>query len=115
MASELDVRRLPKPEKHPAIFARFGELAAGESFILVNDHDPLHLHDKFEEHLEGKYVWECVDREPGDFQIEITRLTDDPLPPALTDLIASAAERKNRTDLIPVNVVEREPERTPDP
>ena len=40
---ELDVRPLPKPGKHPAIFQAYGALGVGESFILVNDHDPRHL------------------------------------------------------------------------
>lgn len=110
MTSELDVRQIPKPQKHPAIFGRFAELKAGGSFVLVNDHDPQHLHEEFEEHLAGKYDWEYVDREPGDWQIRITRLTDDPLPPALADLLAWATKNAKRTDLIPVNVVEHEPE-----
>jgi uncharacterized protein (DUF2249 family) len=40
---ELDVRPLPKPDKHPRIFELFGALALGESFVLVNNHDPKHL------------------------------------------------------------------------
>ncbi|MGH3125169.1 MAG: DUF2249 domain-containing protein [Streptosporangiaceae bacterium] len=45
---ELDVRPLPKPDKHPAIFGAYEALAAGESFILVNNHDPRHLRDEFD-------------------------------------------------------------------
>jgi uncharacterized protein (DUF2249 family) len=38
--NELDVRELRKPDKHPTIFAAFGALAVGDSFVLVNNHDP---------------------------------------------------------------------------
>ncbi len=38
--NELDVRELRKPDRHPTIFAAFGALAAGDSFVLVNNHDP---------------------------------------------------------------------------
>ena len=45
---ELDVRPLPKPDKHPRIFELFGALAVGESFVLVSNHDPNHLRREFE-------------------------------------------------------------------
>ena len=37
---ELDVRVIPPRDKHPTIFRTFDALPSGESFILVNDHDP---------------------------------------------------------------------------
>lgn len=45
---ELDVRELPKPDKHPAVFRTYDGLAAGESFLLVNNHDPRHLREEFD-------------------------------------------------------------------
>jgi hypothetical protein len=39
-ANELDVRQLRKPDKHPTIFATYAALPVGESFVLVNNHDP---------------------------------------------------------------------------
>ena len=54
---ELDVRKVPKPQRHPLIFARFHSLAVGESFVLVNSHDPKHLHEEFERDLGGAYEW----------------------------------------------------------
>lgn len=72
---ELDVRTIPKPQRHPLIFARFGRLAPGESFVLVNSHEPKHLHDEFERDLPGAYDWSYL--ETGDnrlWRIRITRL-----------------------------------------
>jgi uncharacterized protein (DUF2249 family) len=44
----LDVRAMRKPEKHPRVFEWFDALAVGESFVLINNHDPKHLRDEFE-------------------------------------------------------------------
>ena len=57
---ELDVRPLRKPDKHPTIFAAYGDLPAGGSFVLVNNHDPRHLHDEFESEHPGSFGWEYV-------------------------------------------------------
>jgi uncharacterized protein (DUF2249 family) len=53
---ELDVRPLRKPDKHPAIFRTYDSLAAGESFVLVNNHDPRHLREEFEAEHPGGYA-----------------------------------------------------------
>lgn len=78
----LDVRGMPKPQKHPAIFAAFDGLSRGEAFILVNDHDPKHLHDEFESDRAGSYSWDYVNQEPRDWQIRIGKVSDAPPPPA---------------------------------
>ena len=38
----LDVRDMVPKERHPMIFDTFKALGLGESFVLVNDHDPKH-------------------------------------------------------------------------
>ncbi|HET7348976.1 MAG TPA: DUF2249 domain-containing protein, partial [Acidobacteriaceae bacterium] len=40
---ELDLRQVPRPQRHPLVFAKFDALPVGESFFLVNDHDPIPL------------------------------------------------------------------------
>ncbi|MDN5771947.1 MAG: DUF2249 domain-containing protein, partial [Microlunatus sp.] len=85
---ELDVRSLRKPEKHPAIFATYHALAVGESFLLINDHDPRHLRDEFEVDYPGGYAWDYLRREPRDWQIKITKLTTTALPRVLVDTTA---------------------------
>ena len=69
----LDVRGMRKPDKHPTIFATFRALPLGSSFVLINDHDPKHLHDEFEAEWSGGYDWEYLERELRNFQIRITR------------------------------------------
>jgi uncharacterized protein (DUF2249 family) len=89
---ELDVRALPKPGKHPAIFAAYAELPAGGSFVLVNDHDPKHLREEFEADHGGSFGWEYLAREARNWRIKITKLTSTPLPQVLASTTGLAAQ-----------------------
>ncbi|MFD0555713.1 uncharacterized protein (DUF2249 family) [Stackebrandtia endophytica] len=81
----LDVRGIPKPRKHPAIFELYQSLDVGESFILINDHDPRHLRDEFDTDHPGGYEWEYLSRQPRDWQITITKRARTPLPRVLVN------------------------------
>jgi uncharacterized protein (DUF2249 family)/quercetin dioxygenase-like cupin family protein len=83
--TELDVRQLRKPDKHPTIFATYAALAVGESFVLVNNHDPKHLHEEFEADHAGSYRWEYIEKGPAVWRIRITKLTSTPLPRILVN------------------------------
>jgi uncharacterized protein (DUF2249 family) len=43
------------------LFARFDALAAGESFVLVNSHDPVHLRQEFARDRPGAYDWRYLE------------------------------------------------------
>ena len=75
---ELDVRRIPKSQRHPIIFARFDALAAGESFVLVNSHDPIHLREEFARDRPGAYDWRYLEGSQSDrlWRIRIVRITE---------------------------------------
>jgi uncharacterized protein (DUF2249 family)/quercetin dioxygenase-like cupin family protein len=90
--NELDVRQLRKPDKHPLIFATYAGLSVGESFVLVNNHDPKHLHDEFEADHAGSYGWEYVEKGPAVWRIRITKLAATPLPRILTNTAELARE-----------------------
>lgn len=60
----LDVRRMAHPERHRRIFAQFDALAEGQSFLLVNDHDPQPLRRHFELTVPGRFTWEYVTQGP---------------------------------------------------
>ncbi|MGH3263155.1 MAG: DUF2249 domain-containing protein [Sciscionella sp.] len=85
---ELDVRGLAKPDKHPAIFNAYGALSVGEALVLVNDHDPRHLHDEFEVEYPGGYGWEYLARDRGAYRIRISKLAATALPRVLADTTA---------------------------
>lgn len=89
---ELDVRGTRKPDKHPTIFATYAALPVGGAFVLVNDHDPQHLHEEFEADHSGSYDWEYLNREMRDWRIKITKLTSTPLPRVLVDTTTITAD-----------------------
>jgi uncharacterized protein (DUF2249 family) len=75
---ELDVRQIPKPQRHRMIFARFDALAAGESFVLVNSHDPNHLREEFARDRPGAYDWRYLEGNATErlWRIRIVRITE---------------------------------------
>jgi uncharacterized protein (DUF2249 family)/quercetin dioxygenase-like cupin family protein len=75
---EIDLCHLQRSERHPLIFAAFDRLAVGESFIIVNDHDPQPLRMQIEQMREGEMSWEYIERGPETFRIRVTRIA----PPA---------------------------------
>jgi uncharacterized protein (DUF2249 family) len=69
----LDARILERGEKHPAIFAVHDRLSPGESFVLVNDHDPKPLRSQFEAQRPGAFTWEYVQEGPEEWRVRIGR------------------------------------------
>lgn len=70
----LDVRPIPAAEKHPRIFERFDALAEGDSFVLVNDHDPRPLYYQFRMERPGVFLWIPLTDGPEEWRIEIVRV-----------------------------------------
>lgn len=70
-ARTLDVRVIPPREKHPTIFQTFGALAAGEHFVLLNDHDPMPLRYQFEAEHAGQFSWEYLEQGPAVWRVAI--------------------------------------------
>lgn len=70
---QLDVRVIPPREKHPAIFQTFDALQPGQSFVLVNDHDPFPLRFQFEAERADTFGWEYLERGPAVWRVQISR------------------------------------------
>jgi uncharacterized protein (DUF2249 family) len=73
-SEELDLREVPRPLRHPMIFAKFDALAVGDSVRLLNDHDPIPLNRQFESIRPGQASWEYIERGPALFRIRIRRI-----------------------------------------
>jgi len=73
-SSLLDLRSIPRGQRHPLVFARLGGLAVGESFTIVNDHDPQPLHTQLETRFPGESTWDYVERGPEVFHVCIARI-----------------------------------------
>jgi uncharacterized protein (DUF2249 family)/quercetin dioxygenase-like cupin family protein len=88
-SDELDVRQVPKPQRHRLIFDRFASLEPSGSFVLVNSHDPKHLRQEFDRDQTGAYDWRYLEEGPV-WRIRITRLTRTDLPRILWNARALA-------------------------
>lgn len=69
----MDIRTLPPIQRHPLIFQRFEALAPGESFVLVNDHDPKPLFYQFQAERTGEFTWEYLEQGPAIWQVRLGR------------------------------------------
>jgi uncharacterized protein (DUF2249 family) len=72
--TRFDVREIPCRVKHAQIFQRWFDLAVGQHFVLVNDHDPVPLYYQFAAQFPGAFEWEYLERGPEEFQVKITKL-----------------------------------------
>ena len=69
----LDVTRLAPRERHPRIFALFDGLHPGESFELINDHDPGPLYRRLQGERPAQASWETLEAGPQRWRVRITR------------------------------------------
>lgn len=74
MKTTLDVRQIPPAQRHPMIFGTFEDLAVGEQFQLVNDHDPKPLFYQFSAEKTGEFTWDYVEQGPQVWRVTIGRV-----------------------------------------
>lgn len=67
----LDIRPLPPMQRHPLIFNTFEALAAGQTFVLVNDHDPKPLYYQFQAERTGEFTWDYLLQGPREWRVRI--------------------------------------------
>lgn len=67
----VDVRELAPMHRHQRIFETFESLQPGESFLLVNDHDPKPLYYQFQAERAGQFTWNYVEQGPQVWSVAI--------------------------------------------
>ncbi len=73
ITQELDVRVFIPMERHRTLLQMFKELPVDQSFIFINDHDPLPLYYEFRS-IHGDVVgWEYLQRGGRDWKVKVTR------------------------------------------
>ncbi len=72
--ARIDVRTIPPRERHPLIFSTFRELAAGESLLLINDHDPKPLYYQFQAEHTNQFNWDYLEQGPDVWQVRIGKV-----------------------------------------
>lgn len=71
---DLDVRSTPHQRRHGIVFSAFDALGMGDSFCLVNDHDPQPLRVQLDLLRPGELGWEYVLKNPNNFRVRISRV-----------------------------------------
>ena len=71
VAKILDVRPLPPAQRHALIFKQFDDLASGDAFTLVNDHDPKPLYYQLSFERKGQLTWDYIEQGPETWQVRI--------------------------------------------
>jgi len=69
----LDIRSIAPRDRHPLIFDLFDSLASGESFVLVNDHEPRPLYYQFAAERAGTFRWEYLENGPDVWRVRIEK------------------------------------------
>jgi len=69
----LDVRSEEPRRRHELIFETFTDLPVGQTYVLVNDHDPKPLRYQFEAENAGEFSWEYVEQGPEVWRVRIGR------------------------------------------
>lgn len=88
MADEpvIDVRNIPKPERHPLIIKAYEELEVGTGLILVNDHVPEGLRVEMVREFAGSVGWEPLQSTEGEARVRIVRRAGTPAPRVVLDV-----------------------------
>jgi uncharacterized protein (DUF2249 family) len=69
----VDVRSVAPAQRHPLIFGAFEALETGQSFILVNDHDPKPLYYQFQAERTGEFAWDYLEQGPDTWRVRIAK------------------------------------------
>ncbi len=71
----VDVREIIPRERHPLIFRTFDALAPGETFLLVNDHDPKPLYYQFQAESRDAFSWQYLEEGPEVWRVAIGKVS----------------------------------------
>lgn len=88
MAEEvvIDVRTVPKPERHPRILEAYEQLEVGEGLILVNDHVPEGLRVEMVREYADAVGWEPLESAEAAVRVRISKRATTPAPRVVLDV-----------------------------
>jgi uncharacterized protein (DUF2249 family) len=81
----MDVRPIPCSVKHGLIIKNWLELAVGDHFILLNDHDPVPLYYQFSAQWPGAFTWQHLVKGPEEFRVKITKVKPTSVPATVSE------------------------------
>ncbi len=95
----IDVRSMPPPMRHNHIFKIFDEMAPGETLLLVNDHEPVHLLHfmKHERRDFDANAYQAYQKGPNEW-IGVFKKKVTPESPQNNDVIITSFEKERKYD-----------------
>lgn len=69
----INAQTIPAPERHATIFNAFDSLEGGEALIIVNNHDPRPLLNKFSEERPDQFSEEYLTEGPSEWKVRLTK------------------------------------------
>jgi uncharacterized protein (DUF2249 family) len=72
--AKIDVRELQRADRIGTIYSTFDSLAPGQQMEIINDHDPVHLHEKLDIDRGGQFDWKYLAEGPDVWRIVIRKL-----------------------------------------
>jgi len=70
----LDIRTELPRRRHELSFETYGNLGAGENFVLINDHDPKPLRYQFEAEHSREFSWDYLEEGPEVWRVRIGKV-----------------------------------------
>ncbi|WP_373999126.1 DUF2249 domain-containing protein [Bdellovibrio bacteriovorus] len=70
----IEAQKIPPQQRHSHIFETFDNLEAGESIVIVNNHDPVPLLRHFEENRQEQFQSEYLEKGPEVWKLRLTKL-----------------------------------------
>ncbi|WP_372635568.1 DUF2249 domain-containing protein [Fodinibius sp.] len=72
---KIDVRKIAPHKKHSTIFDTYDALEEGETFMIINDHDPKPLgYQMAAVHGEENFSWEYLEEGPDVWKVRIGKV-----------------------------------------
>lgn len=86
---EVDLRPIPRPQRHARVYDEYALLTVGDELRLINDHEPKRLRDELERDFAGSFDWASSTPHDDDaYRVRLTKLSSTPLPRHLTSRAA---------------------------
>lgn len=73
LSQELDVRVLVPIKRHELLLQVFKDLPVGDSFVFINDHDPIPLYYEFKSIYGDVVGWQYLNRGGREWKVKVTR------------------------------------------
>lgn len=93
MGNILDVRQMVPKDRHSRIFETFRGLKPGDSFVLVNDHEPKPLLYQFQAEHDGEFDWWPLEQGPQVWRVSIVKRENPGTERTITDYLQTDHRR----------------------